>query len=78
LGAIGAIDLIGKHGGATHDIGEGGNDTADCIGQEDVGVLAGVDGQFANASPFLLHTDESILHSFYHCISLPLFHKITT
>jgi len=48
LRAIGTIDLVGKHGGAVHDVGEGGDDAAERIGQEDVGVLAGVGGQFAD------------------------------
>ena len=57
LGAIGAVDLIGEDSGAAHHVGEGGDDAAERIGQEDVGVLAGVGGQFADMP--LLSTDSS-------------------
>jgi len=53
LGAVGAVDLIGDDGRAAHDVGEGGNDAAEGVGQKDVGILTGVGGQFANASPFI-------------------------
>ena len=57
LGAIGAVDLVGENGGAAHHIREGGNDAAERVGQEDVGVLTGIGGQFADMP--LLSTDSS-------------------
>jgi len=53
LGAIRTVDLIGKHGGATHHVGEGSNDATERIGQEDVGVLTGIGGQFPDTSSTL-------------------------
>jgi hypothetical protein len=76
LGAIRAIDLVGEDGGAVHDVGEGGNDAAQGIGQENVGVLAGVGGQFADEATGQRVVVRAALESACTITMKPIFSKL--